>query len=158
METKNYRQNVGIVVFNQNKQVLMCSRVGCKDSRWQFPQGGQDAGEDVLTAAKRELREETGITSVRFIAQSKEPTRYDFPPEVLKNVRKAGHPHDGQEQRWVLFEFLGKDSEIDFLTHPEEIEFDSYEWTDIEEAPKRIVYFKKEVYNKVVAEFKPYIK
>ena len=75
---RNYRKNVGIVVFNQNKKVLMCARADSDDFNWQFPQGGIDEKEDIVTAAKRELFEETGIKSVSLIAKYPEPLRYDF--------------------------------------------------------------------------------
>lgn len=135
----------------------MCARADKEDFQWQFPQGGIDTEEDVLTAAYRELREETGITSVEPVSLLSKPLRYDFPPQVIDKFRQKGSPYVGQEQFWVLFYFYGKDSEIDFCTNPKEIEFKAYEWTDIEDAPKRIVNFKKEVYHKVVQAFMPYI-
>ena len=35
---------------------------------WQMPQGGIDPGEDIVAAAKRELAEETAITSVSLLS------------------------------------------------------------------------------------------
>ena len=148
----NYRKNVGIVVFNDKHKVLMCARADKPDMQWQFPQGGIDDGEDVLVAAKRELQEETGIKSVKFVTQLPQTLRYKFPAPIEKTCHFIG-----QEQSWVLFYFLGTDNEIDFCTNPEEIEFKGYEWVDISEAPKRIVEFKKNVYNKVAEYFSSYI-
>ena len=152
-----YRKNVGIVVFNHNRKVLLCARADKKSNQWQFPQGGIDNEEDIIDAARRELHEETGISSVELVATILEPLRYDFPKQIFKNFLKKGSPYVGQEQFWVLFYFCGNDEEIDFCTNPQEIEFKAYEWADIEEAPKRIVNFKKEVYQKVVQNFAPYI-
>lgn len=153
-----YRKNVGIAVFNKDQKVLMCARADKPGFAWQFPQGGIDNGETPLEAAYRELKEETGITSVEFVAQLNKPLRYDFPTEILENFKKLGRNNIGQEQYWVLFYFYGEDSEIDFATHPEEIEFKAYEWVDISEAPQRIVPFKKDVYQKVAKAFQPYIR
>lgn len=150
-----YRKNVGIVVFNREQKVLMCARADHADYQWQFPQGGIDEGENVIAAAKRELREETGITSVEPVFRMPQPLRYDFPEKAKKKFAKSGYV--GQEQTWILFRFFGTDGEIDFCTNPQEIEFKAYEWTDIEDAPKRIVEFKKEVYSKVAQAFMPYI-
>lgn len=149
-----YRQNVGIVLCQSGK-VLLCARADQQDLNWQFPQGGIEAGEDLLNAAKRELQEETGITSVRLITTMPQPLRYDFPKDFQNNFVPS---YVGQEQYWVLFEFLGKDEEIDFCTNPQEIEFKAFKWADIAEAPKEIIYFKKDVYAKVAAYFAPYIK
>lgn len=152
-----YRKNAGIVVFNRDLKVLLCARSDKPGYQWQFPQGGIDSGEDIVAAARRELREETGITSVELVTMLAEPLRYDFPPQIFENFRQKGSPYAGQDQFWVLFFFTGGDEEIDFCTNPQEIEFKAYEWADIEEAPKRIVNFKKKVYHKVVQAFKPYI-
>ena len=56
-----YRKNVGVVVFNDKHKVLMCARADKPDLQWQFPQGGIEDGEDIVEAAKRELREETNL-------------------------------------------------------------------------------------------------
>ena len=148
-----YRKNVGIVVFRKDLKVLVCARADKKDFRWQFPQGGIEEQENVVEAAKRELFEETGITSVELVAQLPKPIKYDFPKALFYKNKKFR----GQEQRWVLFYFFGDDKEIDFLKNPEEVEFKAFEWIDPDEAPKRIVDFKKNVYLQVIEGFKPII-
>lgn len=153
-----YRPNVGVVVFNKAKKVLMCARADQKDMQWQFPQGGIDTNEPPLAAALRELKEETNISSVELVAKLPQPLRYDFPPQVLAKQKQRGSSFVGQEQHWFLFYFYGDDKEIDFLTHPQEIEFKAFEWVDISEAPLRIINFKKEVYSKVAQTFAPFIK
>ena len=80
--------------------------------------------------------------------------KYDFPTN--NNHKITGYK--GQNQRWVCFEFLGDDSEINFKINPEEVEFKAFEWADISEAQKRIIEFKKEVYIKVVDFFTQYVK
>ena len=84
----NYRKNVGIVVFNKELKVLMCARADSKDFNWQFPQGGINQNEDIIDAAKRELQEETGITSVELVARIPKALRYDFPDYVLAKFKK----------------------------------------------------------------------
>ena len=149
-----YRKNVGIVVAKKDGKVLMCARADQKGYQWQFPQGGIEPKEDIIKAALRELYEETGITSITFQQQMPQALRYDFPKG--DKVHCFGS-YIGQEQTWVLFEFSGDDSEINFQTNPDEIEFKDFEWVDISEAPKRIVAFKKQVYQKVADYFKPFL-
>ena len=155
MTTEQYRKNVGIVVADKEGKVLMCARADQEDLQWQFPQGGIENGEDIIAAAKRELYEETGISSVRLVKVMPTTLRYDFPKSAKK---RYGGLYKGQEQTWVLFYFYGQDDEINFLTNPEEIEFKSFEWVDICEAPQRIVVFKKQVYQKVAEYFAKYLK
>lgn len=155
---EEFRKNVGIVVCNKHGKVLLCERSDEPKDSWQFPQGGIDKGETPLQAAYRELKEETGLKNVELLAQYPEALRYRFSQEVLDKFAKLGRTNVGQEQYWFLFCHLGIDKEIDFYTHPEEIEFRAYEWVDIMEAPKRVVSFKREVYQKMAEYFEPYIK
>lgn len=148
-----YRKNVGIVVFRHDLKVLVCARADKKDFKWQFPQGGIEEDEDIVEAAKRELFEETGITSVELIAKLPHSLKYDFPKALFYKDKRFR----GQEQQWVLFYFFGNDSEIDFFKNPKEIEFKAFEWVEPDEAPKRIVKFKKDVYLQVIDNFKPLI-
>ena len=145
-----YRKNVGIVVCKKGK-VLLCARADQKDFQWQFPQGGLEKEEDFIEAGKRELFEETGIENVKLITTISQPIRYDFPKE-LKYL-----PFRGQDQYWVLFEFLGDDGEIRFDINPDCIEFKAFRWDIIDVAPNEIVYFKRDVYKKVVEVFKPFV-
>lgn len=154
---EKYRKNVGIVVFNAMGKVLMCARADKSDMQWQFPQGGIETNEDVIDAAKRELYEETGITSVTFVAKIPYTLKYKFPTLVSDSFKNKGCDFVGQEQSWVLFRFDGEDKEINFLRNPEEIEFKDFEWVPPLEAPVRIVYFKKDVYKQVIDCFDPII-
>jgi bis(5'-nucleosidyl)-tetraphosphatase len=47
-------------------------------SHWDFTKGHVEAGEDLETAARRELQEETGIRDARFIPGFKESVRYFY--------------------------------------------------------------------------------
>lgn len=155
--TEAYRKNAAIIVCNTQGQVLSCQRVENYDFNWQFPQGGMEPNESPIQAALRELREETGLSQVKLIAEYPEPLRYKFSEEVIEKFKKLGRNNIGQEQYWFLFLFSGNDKEIDFKTNPQEIEFKAFEWIDIEEAPSRVVDFKREVYKKVCTYFKPFV-
>ena len=59
-----YVEAAGGVVANDRDELLMIFRRG----RWDLPKGHIDSGEDALTAAKREIEEETGVTGLNFVA------------------------------------------------------------------------------------------
>ena len=60
------RNGVGIVVLNKNNKVFVAKRIDNPKNFWQMPQGGVDEGEDYLTAAYRELKEETSMKDVEL--------------------------------------------------------------------------------------------
>jgi putative (di)nucleoside polyphosphate hydrolase len=49
----------GTLVVNNRGELLLCHVTGTK--HWDIPKGMRDPGESMLEAARRELREETGI-------------------------------------------------------------------------------------------------
>lgn len=157
--TEHYRENVAIIVSNKEGKILLCARADRSGKEWQFPQGGIDMGETVLEAAYRELREETGINAsdVELIKEMPYGIKYRFPDAIAKKFSSDGKNNVGQNQHYVLFLLKNEAVKIDFETHPEEIEFKDYKWADIDEAPRSIVFFKKEAYLKAAEFFKPYL-
>lgn len=139
----SYRRNAGIVVFNKQRQVLLCKRIDVAES-WQFPQGGIEEGETVADAALRELREETSLINVRLIKSLGTPARYTFPPEIVLKMKARGIHNIGQDIYWSFAYFDGDDAEINLQT--EEPEFCAYRWDTMQNACALIVEFKKEAY------------
>ena len=67
------RDGVGIIVLNKENKVFVARRIDNPKNFWQMPQGGVDKGEDLLSAAYRELEEETSINEVELIKELKVP-------------------------------------------------------------------------------------
>ena len=150
-----YRACAGIVLFNDAGKVLLCARADEKGFEWQFVQGGIEKGEKPEDAALRELKEETSVGSAEIILSLNEPICYDFPEDIVKKFALNGCPYIGQKMYWFLVHFKGDESEINLVTKTPE--FKAWQWADISEAPQRIVYFKRDVYQKVCDVFAPYI-
>ena len=152
-DTKGYRRNVGIVLLNQQGQVLIARRRGFAD-RWQFPQGGIHKNETILTSVYRELQEEVGLTRryVELIASTTRWLRYRIPPK-LSIPGKVGI---GQTQRWFLMLFSGRECNIKLDNQGVDAEFDRHEWVDYWEPLNRIVRFKRFVYQNMLEQLHPH--
>ncbi|GGL73366.1 RNA pyrophosphohydrolase [Wenxinia marina] len=150
-----YRPCVGVMLADGRGRVFVGQRADMDEPAWQMPQGGIDEGEDVPTAALRELEEEIGLPAarVRIEAVTEKPVTYDLPAELIGKAFKGRYR--GQSQHWVLMRFLGTDDEIDLQTaHPE---FSSWRWVAPDEALALIVPFKRGVYEAALAELGPAI-
>jgi putative (di)nucleoside polyphosphate hydrolase len=151
-----YRPCAGVMLLNAQGQVFVGQRLDSTLEAWQMPQGGIDDGEDPLTAAIRELGEETGIMpdKVALIAQAPDEFTYDLPDDMVGKIWKGRWR--GQRQRWFLFRFLGADDDVDIAT--EHQEFRAWRWLDPQDLPATIVPFKKALYEQVLAVFAPYLR
>mgnify|MGYP000182027547 FL=1 len=132
-----YRSGVGIVVLNKNNKVFVARRIDNPKNFWQMPQGGVDKNEDFLTAAFRELDEETSIKSVELIKELDGFITYNLPDHLLGIIWKG--KYKGQTQKWFVMRFIGEDSEININTkHPEFLE---WKWVELSEITKLVVNF-----------------
>ena len=150
-----YRPCAGIMLIDRQGRAFVGQRMDSTLEAWQMPQGGIDPGEDPLTAAIRELREETGVVGdkVELVAAPEQEFVYDLPDELIGKVWKG--KWRGQRQRWFLFRFLGEDGDIDIATpHPE---FRSWRWIDPADLPRLVVPFKRDLYEAVLVAFRPHL-
>ena len=136
------RSGVGIVVLNKINKVFVAKRIDNPKNFWQMPQGGVDDGEDFLTAAYRELKEETSISNVELIKEIDGTLTYELPENLLGVIWKG--KYKGQKQKWFLMRFLGNDKEINI--HTNKPEFLEWKWIDLEKITDVVVDFKLEVY------------
>jgi len=144
------RIGVGIILLNKNNKVFVGKRIDNPIDLWQMPQGGVDKNENFLSAAKRELEEETGITKVSLVKEIDSWFQYDLPQHLLGKIWKG--KYRGQKQKWFIMKYLGNGNEININT--KNPEFLDWKWVSPSELPNIIVNFKKKMYLKLHEELK----
>lgn len=154
IDSEGFRPNVGIIVINNEGQVLWARRVGGKDA-WQFPQGGINLGETPEQALYRELYEEVGLKKeqVRLLASTRGWLRYRLPKRL---VRRNSEPRCiGQKQKWFLLRLEAPESSISF-DNGYKPEFDHWRWATYWHPLTKVVSFKREVYRRALLELAPH--
>ena len=158
IDQQGYRANVGIVLINNQKEIFFAKRK--HQSGWQFPQGGIRIGESLKSAMYRELLEETGLTKdhVEVIYQSETWYQYKIPKTHLRAPTKGSYQVIGQKQKWFLVKLNGSDVSVD-LTFDSKAhqEFDDWKWVGVSIPAKEVIWFKQDVYQKVLTEFQTFL-
>ena len=139
------RSGVGIVLLNKENKVFVAKRIDNKKNFWQMPQGGVDVNEDFLSAAYRELEEETSINNVKLIKELEGLIEYELPKSLLGVIWNG--KYRGQEQKWFIMRFLGKDNEINIKT--KNPEFCEWKWINLENITDLVVDFKLHIYEDI---------
>ncbi len=128
----NRTHSAGGIVLNKRGEVALV-RTG-PEGFWGFPKGHIDQGEDALSAARREIEEETGLRDLALVEDLGSYERYkahhdgsDDASEyktirmyLLKSNRDVLSPQDpgNPEARWVA-----QESVESILTSPKDKEF-----------------------------------
>ena len=144
------RNGVGIIVLNKDNKILVAKRIDNSKNFWQMPQGGVDEGEDFLSAAYRELEEETSIKNVELVKELDGMLTYELPTHLLGKIWKG--KYRGQKQKWFIMRFLGNDDDINLKT--DKPEFLEWKWIDLSMITEVVVDFKKHVYNELKEKIK----
>lgn len=126
-----HTQSAGGVVINTNGEILVVNQKG---TSWSLPKGHVEKGEDFLTAAKREIYEESGITQLEYVSDLGSYQRYKIHDQggedksefktihmfLFKTSESKLNPQDPEnpEARWVK-----KEEVVKLLTHPKDQEF-----------------------------------
>ena len=148
-----FRKGVGIVVLNKENKVFVAKRIDNPKNFWQMPQGGVDEGEDLLSAAYRELEEETSMKKVKLIQEIEGILTYELPDHLLGVIWKG--KYKGQKQKWFLMKYLGDNDEINIKT--KKPEFLEWKWVELDKITEAVVDFKLNVYKELQKKIKKII-
>ncbi len=142
------RLGVGVVLLNSDNKVFVGKRIDNPVNFWQMPQGGVDDNENLLYAANRELKEETGVKSTKLIKEIDNWLTYELPKNLLGKIWKG--KYRGQKQKWFIMRFVGDEEEINIKT--KNAEFKEWKWIDVNQLLNVVVRFKHDVYKTIVKE------
>jgi putative (di)nucleoside polyphosphate hydrolase len=153
IDSDGYRPNVGIIVANDQGQVLWARRVG--QDAWQFPQGGINDRETPEEALYRELEEEIGLApaNVEIVGSTRGWLRYKLPRRLLRQNTSS---FIGQKQKWFLLKMLASDEAVSF-GYSQTPEFDFWQWVSYWYPLGQVVAFKRDVYRRAMKELAPYL-
>ena len=149
IDSDGFRPNVGIIIFNDEGQLLWAKRLG--QDAWQFPQGGVQRNETPHQAVLRELNEEVGLDpeDVEIVANTEQWLRYRLPTHL---IRQNSYPVCiGQKQKWYLLRLLSDPRKVR-LDQAEKPEFDHWRWVSYWYPLNQVVAFKRDVYRKALEE------
>ena len=139
------------MILNDNNDILVGRRLDYPSGFWQMPQGGIDDNENPEEAVWREMMEEVGTNNAELIKMSSQWVNYNIPQDTLDRL-PWGKRYVGQTQKWFVFRFTGQESDINVGT--ENPEFSEWKWTKFNSLADNIVPFKRDVYKKILEEFK----
>ena len=152
IDADGFRPNVGIILANQDGQVLWARRIG--QDAWQFPQGGIHAGETPVQAMYRELKEEVGLEPehVEMMACTRGWLKYRLPKRMVRHQNVpicVGH-----KQKWFLLKIKCSDNQVNH-TSGDTPEFDGWDWVSYWYPLAQVISFKKDVYRQALKELAP---
>ena len=115
--------SAGVIVFRRAPEwhyLLLHYESG----HWDFPKGHIEVGEEAQETARRELKEETGISQVRFLKGYKQTLRYFFRQKGIGIFK-------------IVIYFLAETEQSEITLSPEHIGFD---WLPYDAALKRLTF------------------
>ncbi len=129
--------HAGGVVLDENGLVVVVSQKG---NSWSLPKGHLEAGEDALTAAVREITEETGLTKLTLVKELGSYSRY--------RISKDGKGEDASIQKHLTF-FLFTTAETDL--QPQDPDNPEAKWVAKEDVESLLTHSKdKEFFRKIL--------
>jgi 8-oxo-dGTP pyrophosphatase MutT (NUDIX family) len=134
-------ESAGGVILNTSGEVALV--LNGKGAFWGFPKGHIDDGEDVMTAALREIEEETGLTDLTLVKQLPTYTRYKGTP--------TGEDDTSELKTMHIFLFTSSQMQL----KPQDPSNPEARWFPIDEVSKMLIHPKdKEYFDSIKSEIR----
>lgn len=129
LPNEQLRKSIVAIVEDKKQKKYLALNWGPKLGGTLFIGGGREEGEDEITTAKREIREETGYINLKFIGKTElmHHHYFAFSKNVARNIEVIG----------LHFELLGNEKAKKDLQHDEKGNF-QVEWLTQEEIFKKM--------------------
>ena len=116
--------------------------------------GDDDQDESMVSGAKRELEEETGLRAehVQLLGATPGWLKYRLPRRYVRHHEKPLCV--GQKQVWFLLSLTGSDDDL-CLDGAHKPEFDHFRWVDFWYPAQNVVHFKRGVYRQALTLLEP---
>ena len=132
----NHTTSAGGVILNPDNMVLVVNQNG---NSWSLPKGHIEHGEDKLTAAKREIYEESGISQLHLIRELGSYKRF--------KIGKDGGEDAGELKTITMFLFTTSQTEL----QPVDPENPEARWVTKEEVVTLLTHEKdKEFFRSII--------
>lgn len=128
--------SVGVILFNKENYLLLRYASG----HWGYVKGRVEANEEPQDTARRELKEETGISTVFFVKGFLESEEYFYKKEGKTVHKKVDY-------------FLGETQETEVTLSKEHKDF---KWLSYQEAMNRLTFAAGKELLRKADEFKKY--
>jgi len=117
-------RSAGVILYRRGERGREYLLLQHLEGHWGFPKGHVEGEEDLRGAARRELREETGIASITIVG--------DFRGEIEYEFERGGEP----VHKRVIY-FLGETEQDEVKLSPEHR---AYRWLDYRRALEQLTY------------------
>ena len=149
IDRDGFRPNVGIVVCNDEDQVLWGRRINGRDS-WQFPQGGMNRDESPRRPCTGSSRKRWGCAQSQWSCWAAPRAGFTIACPSGSSANR-GPGRIGQKQIWFLLRLTGAESDIDLAAH-DDPEFDHWNWVSYWYPVTAVVDFKQAVYRQALTQ------
>ncbi len=138
MKIKTTHSAGGVVIQKKTRKIVIVEQ---KNFVWSLPKGHVEPGEDPLTAACREIQEESGIQQLEYIKELGMYQRYKLGPQ--------GEDVRSELKSIIMFLFETTEKKL----QPEDPEHPSAIWVGKYQVPLVLTHVKdKEFFEKVLAD------